>query len=69
LIRRDIRLVDLMPEPLWGAQQAWLSRYLLLMTLSQDDIFEAALEARPDCADVINTAKGRQWVANMLALV
>ena len=68
LVSRNIRLVDLMPEPLWSAQAAWLSRYVLLAALSADDILEAAIEARPDCADILRSEAGRRWLSEMLRI-
>lgn len=64
LIRHGIKPLDMTPPTLRPMAMAWIAFNSPLPGLSEDELVEVALIARPDCADLFSTAEGRQWLWN-----
>jgi len=66
LIARDIRIWSLLPDRFNGQATTWLLGCADLITLSEAARLAAALEARPDCAPLLETAAGRRWFGSLI---
>jgi len=68
LVRRNLSLWSLLPGGIVEMMKPWLFLYAWMGALSTDELLEAAMDARPDCAIILNSAEGRRWLESMLTI-
>ena len=68
LVRRNLSLWSLLPGGIVEMLRPWLFLYAWMGALGTDELLEAAIEARPDCATILNSTEGRRWLESMLTI-
>lgn len=67
LVGRDIQLWDLLPDDIMGSLTLRMLGNADLRLCSEQEFFAAALEARPDCTDILSSAHGQEWLRTFFA--